>query len=828
MKDKKNKLCLLNSILLALYLVFLQIPAVSAEEGGEGITQGYRKALEINPNDMDARYLLGVSLLREKSYKEALSHLLKIYPSRTEDAEMNYSIGLAYGGAGELQKAFQHYMKVEEINAAEARDKYHLDLVFYNLGVAYQKEGNLDEALKAYQEAVRINPEQANAYCAKGEILYQKKDYKSALESLTICREKNPERKNVNRYISAIYQSRGIDHLNQKNYAEAAIELEKAVSSDPANETAHYYIGYMEYLTGNYTKALEALDTIKKTEKEEMKKALSNMFYNIGAAMQKKEDWQGAITAFSQAIEINSADPELRFFLGYSYMKAKNSDLARAAFNEALRLNPKHQGAALNLVVVSEAALMAHLDAAAQLLKKNSFKDALREFNLALSIDPNNQKAKAGVKKTEEEMAERARKEIAANLSKGDKFMAEGKYIEAKKSFEAVISLYPEHLHAQEELKKIVELIYKAKGKHMTAGGSAFSEGKYYKASVEYRKALGYDPDDNGLSERLDESLKRLSEQVSPLMKEAQGHEDSRRFTEAVIAYEKVIELQPDHKGALEGKAMASGLLEKTFNEALSEGRRYAKAGDLQKAAENYGIALELKPANDVAISELKAISGRLQKVLSDRLADAASALRTGRYGEAVSNYKAVLIIDRENREAAAGLQNAARLRNEAIGKRMAAGIKAYKDDIYSQAAAAFSEVLQMDPGNAEAQKLLRDARAKMEESITPWLRAGIEAYKKGDMDAAIVSFKKVLNVDPGNREAREYLGKMDVQKTKASVAKEVEKHYLKGIELYTDGKYREAMESWKKVLELDPKHEKALLNIEKAKRKMEGVMDTK
>lgn len=31
-----------------------------------------------------------------------------------------------------------------------------------------------------------------------------------------------------------------------------------------------------------------------------------------------------------------------------------------------------------------------------------------------------------------------------------------------------------------------------------------------------------------------------------------------------------------------------------------------------------------------------------------------------------------------------------------------------------------------------------------------------------------------------------------------------------------------------RKVPELDPKHEKSILKIEKAKRKMEGIMDTK
>ncbi|MDO8446682.1 MAG: tetratricopeptide repeat protein [Deltaproteobacteria bacterium] len=818
MKSRKHFLIIL------LTFAFCWAAPAAAQDGREGITQQYRKALEMNPDDMDARYLLGVSMLREKAYNEALQHLIKVYPHRSGEAEMNYNIGLAYAGAGELKKAFQHYMKADEINPAEARDKYRLDLAFYNLGIAYQKAGNLDEALRAYKEATRISPEQANAYCATGEVFYQKKDYNTALENLLICGQKNPDRKGVNRYISAIYQERGIDHLNRKDYADARKELDRAISSDQSNETAHYYMGYLEYLEGNYKKALSSLDKIKKTEREDMKKALTSMFHNVGGAMQKNEDWEGAVTAFSQAVEITGADPELRFFLGYSYMKAKKYDFARAAFKEALRLDPKHQGAAVNLVVVSEIALKAHLDAGADFIKKGSFDAALKEFNLALSIDPYNQKGTEG----KEVSKKGVEKLVIQAIDKGNRFITEEKYIDAKRRFEAVLAVDPENQEAQEGIKRIAELLKEAKRKHTVAGEMAFSDGKYYAASVEYKKAIEYDQGDKGLSERLQETLSRLSGQLSSLLKEARGHENSGRFTEAILAYNKILDVQPDHKEALEGKSRMSENLEKIFDEALSNARRYAKAGDLQKAAENYRIVLELKPANDVALSELKAISGRLQRVVADRLADAASALRGGRYGEAVSNYKAVLIIDRENREAATGLQNATRLRNEAIEKRMAAGIKAYKDDIYSQAAAAFSEVLQIDPGNAEAQRLLRDARARMEESITPWLRAGIEAYKKGDMDVAIVSFKKVLNVDPGNREAREYLGKMDVQKTKASVAKEVEKHYLKGIELYTDGKYREAMDSWKKVLELDPKHEKALLNIEKAKRKMEGVMDTK
>lgn len=789
----------------------------------------------MNPNDTDARYLLGVSLLREKAYKEALSHLLKVYPSRSNEADMNYNIGLAYAGAGELRKAFQHYKKVDEINGVGARDKYHIDLAFYSLGLAFQKEGNLDDALQAYQEAIQTNPDQSNAYCQKGEVLYQKNDYSNALENLTICRERLPERKGISRYISAIYQARGIEYLNQKSFTDARLELEKALSFDPENETTYYYMGYLEYLDGEYKKALSYLEKVKGTKREDMKKALASMLHNIGGAMQKNEDWEGAISSFSQAVAISTEDPELRFYLGYSYMKARDFDSAISSFKEALRLDPKHQRAAVNLAIASEIALKSHLENGADLLRNNSFEKALKEFDLALSIDPGNKKgidgkgaAEKGIERLRKEAQERKEREIAFKLREGSRFITEGNYLEANKSFETVLSLDPSNQKAREEIKRSSELLRAEKDKHLAAGEISFAEGKYYSAYIEYNMVLGLDPEDKVASGRMEECLKRLSQQISPLLSEARVYEKADRLPEAIAAYNKILGIQPDNKEAMAGKARASDGLEKAFSEALSRGNRHAEAGELMSAAESFKRALELKPDNEKAMEGLRAISGKLKKVIETRLSDAASSLKAGRYAEAVADYKAVLSIDRENKDAASGLQNALRARDDLIEKRMAAGLKAYKEGNYSQAIAASGEVLQVDSSNADALRLQREARARIDELVVPWLRAGEEAYKKGDVEAAILSFKKVLNVDPGNREAKEYLGKIDTQKAKSAVEKEIERYYLKGIELYTNGRYKEALEAWNKVLELDPRHEKAILNIEKTKRKLEGIMETK
>lgn len=829
-----GKSTLVIAILIAHIVAFHTQPACG-EGAGEGITQRYRKALEMNPDDTDARYLLGLSLVRERAYEEALTHLLKVYPSKSGKTDMNYNIGLAYTGAGNLQKAFQHFIKVDEINPVEARDRFHLDLALYNLGLSFQKEGKLEEALKAYQEAIRINPDQANAYCQKGQVLLQKKDYDNALNSLLTCKNKSPDRKETNQYIASIYLARGIEELNKKNNIEARVNLGKVIELNPDNENAYYYLGYLDYLEEDYKKALSSFEKVKVTNREDMKKALSSILHNVGIAMQRNEDWEGAISAFSIAASFNKGNPDSHFFLGYSYMKATQVDPAIASFKETLRLDPKHQRAAVNLAIVSEIALKNHLEAGAEFLRKGSYKDAHREFSLALDIDPNNARGKEGkdaaeseLKKIERAELDKKEKEISSRLLEGGRYIKEGKFLDAVKAFEAVLAIDQTNQKARDEIGRCRSVLKEEVRNRLSSAQKAFSEGRYYDASVEYKTVLAIEPGEKAASLALSESLNRLSAQVSPLLGRAREHETAGRFPEAVAAYAAILGIQPDNKEAMEGRTKNSDRLEKAFNDALSKGREFVKTGELIKAVERLKAALDLKPDNEVVLKEFKAVAERLKKVVDSKFADADRAFKAGRYSEAASSYKTVLIIEPENKAAAAGLQNATRTRDEAIEKKMTSGLKSYKEGELHQALLLFGEVLQIDSGNAEALRMQKEARSRIDETTAPWMKAGIDAFKKGDADTSIVSFKKVLNVDPGNREAKEYLGKVDVQKARVSVGKEVEKYYLKGIELYTDGKYREAIDSWKKVLELDPKHEKSLLNIEKAKRKMEGVMDTK
>jgi len=123
-----------------------------------------------------------------------------------------------------------------------------------------------------------------------------------------------------------------------------------------------------------------------------------------------------------------------------------------------------------------------------------------------------------------------------------------------------------------------------------------------------------------------------------------------------------------------------------------------------------------------------------------------------------------------------------------------------------------------------------------------------VKCYDGGEWSESIVYGKKVLRLDSEYQEAKDYIARAKdrireeaEQRARKKVKKEpellpeekeeetrievdpeiIEGYYKQGITYYSQGKYQEAIIEWKKVLALDPTHEKAQKNIQKAQEKL-------
>jgi len=78
---------------------------------------------------------------------------------------------------------------------------------------------------------------------------------------------------------------------------------------------------------------------------ESMVNAPADPDYENGKKSLESKDWKGAIAFFSRSVAHDPKNASAQNYLGYSYRKSGNLDMAFKHYEEALRLDPGHRGA---------------------------------------------------------------------------------------------------------------------------------------------------------------------------------------------------------------------------------------------------------------------------------------------------------------------------------------------------------------------------------------------------------------------------------------------------------------------------------------------------
>lgn len=827
------------SLLVIAAILLPCAPAFAADDAvySESVVlQQYKKAFDLDPGNINVRYQLAVALLKEKHYGEAKGHLLKVYESLPNDADVSYYLGIAYAGSGEPDKAFEAYGRVESVGVKTAKESYELDKVYYNLGISFQRGESSANALKAYDKSIEIDPVQGLAHCRRGEVHFNMRNYAEALESFKVCEARFPADAQVKQNVAATRLQKGLYHIGEKKYQEALVEFKKISETDPGNQSAVYFQGFLHYQMADFKQALTILLAIKSPESSEIIfQNLPALFQNIGVELQARQDWNNAEVALKKAIEFKKNDADIRYLMGFNHMKKDDYPGAMEELKEALRLNPSHPRGTLLLAVVTDKLAEQRVKAGESELMLGNYAEALSKFNSALDIDLKNQRAVKGKRDVEKaletmkaEASARQERELIKKLAEGDNLVKEEKYREALAPYRFVLALDPANTGALQGMSVAENFIREGKDKHRRLGDKYLDEKKFYFAFKEYKKALSFDPDDALLRSGAETAETELLAVVNPIVDEGRRFEAGGDYAGAVKSYTAALENDPENKDAIDGKTRASEILETKFSENVSGGKRNLDEGDYLKAAEHFKAALKLKPDDQGVKERLAKAQKSVDKAIAAKLKAAEKAFKEGNYAAAVEGYDSVLAIDESNLQASDGVQSAKRQLSDEIIKKLALAEDAFHQGKFYQSYTFAGEALAMDKDSKSAKTMRSAARQKMDESVAPILKNAAQELGKGNTDAAIADYKRVLNADPSNETAKKHLSGIDKSKVMKSVQSKVKKLYDEGIQLYIDGKYTAAIKNWEQVLEFDPGHEKASLNIKKAKKKLEGVMDVK
>lgn len=177
---------------------------------------------------------LGISLMNEGNYTEALRELFeaeKLYP---DNSILQNVMGLALRFKGDLEGARQHLEK------AVALDPHNSE-AYNNLGVVYLDLKKWDEAISCFEKAMSdilySTPE--NSWYNLGVAYENKKDFSKAIE----CYKKASELASTNPRVYQVYKRLGRIYYYSGKYLDSVSTLEKARSLNKNDAETRLFLG---------------------------------------------------------------------------------------------------------------------------------------------------------------------------------------------------------------------------------------------------------------------------------------------------------------------------------------------------------------------------------------------------------------------------------------------------------------------------------------------------------------------------------------------------------------------------------------------------------
>jgi tetratricopeptide (TPR) repeat protein len=184
-----------------------------------------RELAALVPGDPDARYLLGITLLQNARWEEAVAALADVPAAARTDARWFAALGSAHFGRRDYEAArtaFEHTLTLES---------RHVEATFH-LGLIAREQGRTAEAVGRMERAVALAPDHAAAQTELGAM-----------------------------------------HLAAGRHELARTHLERAASLDPDAPTPYYQLGLLFTRTGELDRARESMQAFQRARDKALARA---------------------------------------------------------------------------------------------------------------------------------------------------------------------------------------------------------------------------------------------------------------------------------------------------------------------------------------------------------------------------------------------------------------------------------------------------------------------------------------------------------------------------------------------------------------------------
>jgi tetratricopeptide (TPR) repeat protein len=297
----------------ALYKAFGEL-ALSQSRNGAAI-EAFESALKLDPDDVVAKYRLGVALRLERRFDDAAKMFDAVAAVDREYPGLALERGLLFEASGKSAEALKAY------EAALAKAPTDPDLML-RVGCGKTAAGRPEQAVELLRKVLIQRPNSAETnHCLGRALLLEGKNLAEALRLLERAVELDPHRAEHHLYVGWAANEAG-------RVARAESALAQALSLDKGLGDAYWQRGVLRYRQGAVKDAVEDLRRAIELNpaRFEAHAALADSLYDLGREPDAIREWQQAVAAqpdnptwrfrYGKLLAVNHRNAEAREHLG--------------------------------------------------------------------------------------------------------------------------------------------------------------------------------------------------------------------------------------------------------------------------------------------------------------------------------------------------------------------------------------------------------------------------------------------------------------------------------------------------------------------------------
>ena len=366
-----------------------------------------------------------------------------------------------------------------------------------------------------------------------------------------------------------------------------------------------------------------------------------------------------------------------------------------------------------------------------------------------------------------------------------------GDYIAARREFEDILSAYPDHAPSHKYLEKIIAALEEKdriqeqqNDKLLQKAQAAYENKNYIDASKLYNKVLYSDPYNSEAKEGLDKVRKGVSD----------------------IKQEETVKKNLD-------------LIKATWRQASQLYRK----GDLVRAKEEFNNILAIDPENQDAKKRVLEINEQLSRIAAGQANELYSKglelYRKGQYAESIKYFEAVSLAAPNRLDAQDMIKRAQQNMSDIDAKSKAEKLAVEQEKMKGEMARVFDDALRAyEKGNMEDalekfrkseqlavsyefEEYIQDTRTYLtviNQALTEkHYNIGQDYLKENRLETAVAEFRKALDYNPENSEAKTDLGRLSKELA--------QKYYEQGMAYFARSDMNKAKEMFRKSLFYEP-----------------------